>query len=953
DQRKGRCGRVAEGLCIRLYAEEDYLKRREFTLPEIQRANLAEVILRMMALNLGDVEKFPFIDPPDLKQVRDGYRVLEELGAIRPIPPGRKTKDAPPYQLSPMGRTMARIPLDPRLSRILLQAQQEACLSEALIIAAALSIQDPRQRPPEESAKADQAQRQFQDPTSDFVTYLNIWRHFQLAQQGQGERLSRGQRQKRARHFCRAHYLSFRRMGEWHEIHRQIKTIIRECGLARADGPVSPAVPPAPTSKSPQEFFGPAYQALHHSILSGFLSNIAFRTEKNQYQGVGGKQLMLFPGSGLFNRGGKWIVMAEQVTTSRLFARTAATVEPAWIESMGQPFLKSAYQHPRWDPQREQVLADQQISLWSLVLVPKRTVALGPVNPEEASAIFIREALVEGNIRGRRPFLQHNQALLETFREQEERLRRRDIVVEDEILADFYQQRIEGVYDPRTLDRRIKKQGSDQFLRMTPEDLARYRPDPAELAQYPDAVTLGRQAFGVSYRFEPGASADGVTVAIPQSLAATIPAEELEWGVPGLLAEKISALIKGLPKAYRKPLVPVPQTVEFLMAELSKHTPAGKSLRQILGEIIHTKRGLNIPGSAWPREALPDHLQTRIAIVDPKGKELAASRDPAILHCSPAPETVDPHALQQAARPHEHQGLSRWDFGDLPPTIPVSLPGQGTWPLIPTLVPPENPSDLKQGVNLKLLADPREAQRMHAQGVAALYQIQFAKELKFLKRNLKIPRDLISAANYLGGAARQLTELYQRVVRDLFVRDFRTQREFETHLETVGPEILPRGQRLLAAALPVIAVHAEAREALSHLARGHRGRVYQEAMIKSRSEELVRLVPAHMLQLYDEARLAHVVRYIQALMLRAQRGVLDLAKERRRGAEVARFEKALQGMLGGLDGRTSKEKSAAIEEFHWLLEEYKVSLFAQELKTAQPVSTKRLEEKLAAITRML
>ena len=954
DQRKGRCGRVVEGICIRLYTEEDYLQRREFTPPEIQRANLAEVILRMMALKLGAVDRFPFIDPPTPKQVQDGYRVLEELGAIRSIASPRKKRSGPGHQLTATGRTMARIPLDPRLARILIQARHENCLPEALIITAALSIQDPRERPPEETARADQAHKPFKDPASDFATYLNIWKSYHREQQGNRERLSRSQRQKRARRFCRDNYFSFRRMREWTDIHRQIKTIARECGLLSEEAPARPASAPAASPGKSKDTFGPIYQALHRAILSGFLSNVALATDKNMYQGVGGKQLMLFPGSGIFNRGGKWIVMAEQVTTSRLFARTAATVDPAWLESIGRPFLKSSYHHPRWDARRAQVVADQQISLWGLILVPKRTCAYGQVDPEEAAAIFIREALVAGDLRRERPFLRHNRDLLEQLRDQEARLRRRDIVVNDEILVEFYHRRLPDICDPRTMDRFIKKRGGDQFLRMTEADLARYTPDAGELALYPDTVALGRQSFDCTYRFEPGTAADGVTITIPRNMAPAVPAEDLEWGVPGLLAEKVTALIKGLPKTYRRALVPVPQTVAALMPELVKQKPRGSSLRQVLGEMIHRQRGLNIPGSAWPRLELPDHLKTRIAIVDPQGKEVAASRDPSILRQgSPSPD-LDPQALRAAARPHERQGLKSWDFGDLAPSVVVTIAKQGQWPLFPALVPPEDPGSLKQkGVALKLLADARKARAVHPQGVAALCTLHFARELKFLKRSLKIPLDLVPAANYLGGAAQQLVQVRQRVADDLFVRDIRTQKEFGDHLQQAGPEIIPRGQRILAAGLPVVAAHGEAREELQRLARRHRGQVHQEQFIRERSDELARLVPATLFRLYSAERLGHLERYIKALVLRAQRGVLDLPKARRMAVDVDRFESALKELLAGLGEETSRKKTAAIEGFHWLLEEFKVSVFAQELKTAVPVSIKRLQVSLDTILRML
>ena len=619
DQRMGRCGRVANGICIRLYDETNYQGRPRFTPPEILRANLAEVILRMISLKLGDIGAFPFIDPPDPRSVRDGLNLLAELGAITRDANRSHRKGIERYRLTAHGRIMARMPIDPRLSRMLIEARQQGCLPQLLVLAAALSIQDPRERPVEKEQAADQAHAAFKDPASDFVTLLNIW-----------ERSGGVVRSGPLKRFCREHFLAFRRIREWRDIHRQLKTIAAEAGLTDDAGQ-----PPAAAANRPAERFGALYTAIHIAVLSGFLTNIAQRREKNIYRAARGRACMLFPGSGLFNRGGDWIVAAEMVHTSRLFARTAANIDSAWLEPLAGPQCRFTYLAPRWSRKRGQVVADEQVSLYGLVIVAGRRVAYGRIAPEEAAEIFVRSALIAGDVRQAPPFMAHNQALIDDVADMENRLRRRGLLVDEEILYRFYRDRLGTTADMRSLARRIKQAGGDDFLRLTPEDLLQAEPDADELALYPEEIELGRTRLKADYRFNPGGEDDGITVAVPVGRAHRVDPADADWLVPGLLEEKITALLKTLPKRYRRRLAPVSDAATVIAREMPRGTG---DLLTAMGHFIHQRFGVDIPATAWSEADLPAHLRMRFALKGPEGETLAVDRDARVLQAStPAP----------------------------------------------------------------------------------------------------------------------------------------------------------------------------------------------------------------------------------------------------------------------------------------------------------------------------
>ncbi len=912
DQRKGRCGRVQNGVCIRLYAQENYEARPEFTPPEILRANLAEVILRMIFLNLGDVAAFPFVDEPHPKNIKDGFDLLKELGAIE--------KSGKSITLSEKGRIMARMPLDPRISRMILEAQKEGCAAEVSVIAAALSIQDPRERPIEKAAQADQVHAPFRDAASDFITFLNIWNRYH-------RNLEQLKTQNNMRKFCKAHFLSFARMREWIYIKDQIRMILREQRITKAG---------KDTEKTPDTL----YAGIHRSILSGFLSNIAVKKEKNIYQAAKGREPMVFPGSVLFNKDCQWIVTAEMVKTSRLFARTTARIDPEWLEPLAGDLCRRSYANAHWEKNRGEVMALEQVSLFGLPIVRARPVSYGRINPKEANQIFV-QALVEGDIKEQMAFLFHNQGLVEKIAALEDKLRRRDILASEAVLADFYAQKLEGVCDIRTLKRMIRDQGGDDFLRMREQDFIMTYPDEDELAQYPDQLAVGQAVLDCSYKFAPGKQDDGVTVNIPASLAPGLPSGPLEWGVPGLLREKVTALIKGLPKLYRKQLVPVPNTVDRIMEKMKQ---TDKPLVTTLAGFVYQEFGVDIPASVWSRVDIPEHLQVRVAITDHQGRQLTAGRDLALLQSSPALSLVknDSAAWKKAKETWEKTGLKTWDFGPLPEAIEIAPNVMG----FPGLEAAED------AVNLRLFATQEEALKSHRQGVNALFVIHFKKELTFLKKNLALTGKGVKGAEYFGGIKVVEQALYEGVLKRLFHHNIRSREDFDAHAASLVP-ISGQGMELRRSAMEIFEAFHDTRAQLFQLENIHKGNREALLFCSRMRKDLDVLVPKNFIGIYTGDRMAHLPRYLKAIRIRAERFVNDPQKDLQKQTQASVFREAFNQMVKNLPPNATHEKKEALEELRWMIEEFKVSLFAQELKTPYPVSEKRLKLKLKEIERMV
>jgi len=914
DQRKGRAGRVQNGIVIRLYGEDDFRTRPDYTAPEILRSNLAEVILRMKNLGIGDVSTFPFINPPSKKNINDGFALLKELGAIE--------KKNRAFSLTERGRRMARMPVDPRIARMIIEAERFGCLNEILIIAAVLSIQDPRERPMDRENEADIVHRRFMNPASDFITFLTIWEKYHSLR---AESLSNS----RMRKYCRDHFLSYRRMREWVDIHRQLTEIaVAEKGTKkpRKDTLVGETL----------------YAALHKAIAAGFLSQIAVKKEKNIYRAAKGKEVMLFPGSGLFNRGGDWIIAAETVETSRIFARTAAVIDSTWLEEVGGHLCRRAYLEPHWNRERGEVVAYEKVTLFGLPIVPRRPVSFGRINPEEASQIFMLSALAEGDIANPPPFVDHNQALIRTIQTMEDKIRKRNILVEPETIADFYAERLPLVSDIRTLKKIIKDRGGDDFLRLTEDDVTR-RQIGAELDSFPDEITIGTQCLPCTYRFEPDSDADGVTISVSTSSLSPSALEAAELAIPGLLREKLTLLLKGLPKEYRRRLVPIPRTVDIILNEMDR---TGGTLLANCADFVYRRFGVAVPADKWPVDTVPDHLNVRFAVVDDTGKELRAGRSVSVLDVRGSPDTEDHPALRRARRAWEKSGLTHWDFGDLPAHITVETGTAGSNIIaFPALTVEE---DI---VAIRLYHTGTAADRHHAAGVLFLYRSHLSHHLRDCAKGLRLLEPACRYAAYFGGAAYIESKILMAALTSLADCTIRTEEAFLSAIAAIKPRLYQRGEDFRRITEKALEGFGNARILFHTLKKG--APAASTRFITKMEDELNDLMPRDFIELYDDTVLRELPRYTKALTIRARRGLDHLEKDRQKENKYRRFADRISTISTPDHPLPSASKKAAIAAFRWMLEEYRIALFAPEIKTRYPVSEKRLDKKLDDIERMI
>jgi ATP-dependent helicase HrpA len=922
EQRKGRCGRVQDGICIRLYSREDFADRPLYTTPEIMRSNLSGVILRMLALNLGLVTSFPFIDRPQPKNIRDGIETLRDLGALTREESETETEL---YKLTPVGRTMSQFPLDPRVSRMIIEAKKEGCVNEIAVIAAALSIQDPRERPYDKIDQAAVAHAQFQHPESDFLTYLQIWNRY-------ADSLEKMQSQGKWRKFCRDHFLSYRRMMEWRDIYHQILDIASGKNIApKHRKPVKIEIDQTISDK------------IHRCILAGYLSNIAQKKEKNFYTAAKSREVMLYPGSGLFNRGGPWIVASEISQTSRVFARNAANISSDWLEELGKDHCRYTYWAAHWEKNRGQVVALEKVSLFGLTIIEQRTVAYERINPEEAKQIFIREALVAGEVGHRPPFLEHNLSLWEKTKTMEDKLRKRGIAVDEEAISRLYEQRLPPISDIRTLQKLIKDKGSDDFLRFREEDFIAHDPDPQELMQYPDQIKIGNASLSCRYSFEPGHAEDGVTISVPLGLVSKAASENIEKHLPSLLQEKAFYLLKSLPKNVRQKLPPVVQIAGiFAERAATEESPLPVALSKFLSH----EYKLTVPVDSWTLDKLPSYLNVRYRVIDDRGGEVKSSRDIGELQ-KELTQQVQQTSMTAYRRQWEKEAVTRWDFGRLPENIELTGKHGLTGYAYPAL------QVMDGAINVRLFANQREAVASHLQGVAALYDIFFADQLKQLKKNIVLTGELKNQVMRIGNPKHLELSIMDRVKKDFFYQSWRSAEEFASHARTVNTKILQYGQQVVAAITPVIKSFTDTYDLLQKLMQKNRANHPVLKFLKAIEVELHDLVPVNFPERYSFDRLSNLPRYLKALSIRAERGSLNLAATELKSQDVAIYTKHLQAIRDSLTSGASTEKENKTDELYWMIEEYKVSLFAQELKTPYPVSPKRLHLLLREIENII
>ena len=974
NQRKGRAGRVEDGICIRLYSEEDFAERPPYTQPEIQRANLAEVILRMKAFRLGDIETFPFVNPPPPAAIDGGYRLLQELGAL----------DAE-RRLTPLGESLSRLPIDPTLGRMLLQSQQEHATHELLIIAAGLSIQDPRERPLEARDAANAAHKRFVDPQSDFLTLLKIWDSVH-------EEWDRLRSQNHRRKFCKANFLSYQRMREWQDVYTQLHDALEELGRFKLN-------------ESSAD-----YAAIHRSILTGLFAHVATRKERNTYQGVGNRQLAVFPGSALFDRNEKqpkkqpthrkqppakpaaspqppWLVAGEIVETSQLFARTVAGIDPVWIVQLAPHLCQVTHHNPQWSAAAGNVLVEERTTLYGLE-VRNVKVSHGNINPTEATEIFIRSALVEDDLLPTRrresdadnddndtrvytddhrppplppqyAFLEHNRKILQKIQTWQTRVRRHDLGDLDEALIAFYAQRIHDVSSVPELNRLIRDCGGPNFLCATEADLAGGQVMNFDREAFPDAVPLGGQPVALSYAYSPGEEHDGVTVKLGFSLAQSVSQACVEWSVPGLREGLVNELLRALPKSIRRELQPFPPKVVEIVNELQ---PVGESLQQDLAVFIRRRYGVEIPADAWPVESVPAHLRPRIEVMGNDHKIIGASRDLTALRqkleqvkTQPAP---DNSAWTRAAKQWERTNITAWDFSDLPARITVSENGPVpvyAWPGLP-----------REGdhVCLRLFRTEDLAREASLAGIQKLVELALSKDFAWLHRDLRaLQRFETLAANLcpLEELHEQAYEHLKRYVLPTEAFQPLTRIEFEqavqrTRLEIPGLAmklvdqvgiILRARQEVQQRSGPAPVLPTSKSRTLSDLSQLSLATKDAVKPANVWADELAALLPRNFLAVLPFTQLPHVPRYLKALLTRMERAKLSPAKDKERVQALAPYLEKYRALAAAKV--KSRETQRRIETLRWMVEEYKVSLFAQELGTAHPISPKRLDEHIGGI----
>ena len=918
NQRKGRCGRVADGICIRLYSEEDFNSRPEYTDPEIQRTNLASVILQMAAARLGDVRKFPFVDPPDPRSITDGVRLLEELNAMKSD------------RLTDTGRKMSRLPVDPRIARMIIEADGQGCAREVLVIAAALSIQDPRERPADNQQAADTAHRRFAQPESDFLTFLALWDY-----------LADRQRELSGsafRRMCRAEFLNYLRVREWQDLHAQLQSLSADLGLS--------------TDSSSSE-----RARVHTALLAGLLSHVGMkvvlpprqgtppergRRPLPEYLGARGTRFAIFPGSALARKPPDWVVAAELVETSRLWGRIVADIEPEWVEPVAAHLVKRSYSEPRWSKSRGAVIATEKVTLYGIPVIADRTVNFARIDPDTSRELFIRHALVEGDWETRHHFFRDNAKLLAEAAELEQRARRRGLVAGEDALFEFYDARVPAdVTSARHFDTWWKRQRHQTpgLLTLTLDDLLSAEAAELDSAAYPEvwtsetpgAAAAGRRALSLSYAFEPGTETDGVTIDIPLSTLNQARPEEFSWQVPGLRHELVTELIRSLPKALRRELVPAPDVAREVLARLDGATPAG-DIRDVLSRELLRLRGVRVPPDAFGLEKLPAHLRITFRIVD-KGRVLASGKDLAALQRQMRPKLRA--TLSARASALTRSGLTTWDIGTLPQVFT-----DGEVKAYPALV------DNGDTVDVRLFETPEAARTAMRAGTRRLILLGTRSPVKDIAARLTTAQKLALSNNPHGGVAAMFADAVN-CAADGLIADAGGPAWDAEGFERLAAGVRPR---LHAAAYEVITWAEEILRA-AHAAQirlgGLRSPVLEPAAADI-SAQLDGLVYPGFLAATGTRRLPALARYLRAIQYRMDKLPDNPGRDAQQMAVAHRVEDAYRDALAALP--SAARTGDAAREIGWQIQELRVSLFAQTIGTQGPVSERRIMTAIEHLT---
>ncbi|KVL36778.1 ATP-dependent RNA helicase HrpA [Burkholderia territorii] len=949
NQRAGRCGRVADGVCIRLYEESDYQARARFTDPEILRSSLASVILRMKSLHLTAIESFPFLEPPPGRAIADGYQLLNELGAVDDD-----------NALTPLGRELARLPLDPRVGRMILAARDQQSLREVLIIASALSVQDPRDRPIDAQEQADQAHRRFADERSEFLQWLKIWAWFE-------EAVAHKKSNRQLVDACRQNFLSHLRLREWRDVHSQLLTVVREHGWRLNEVEAT-------------------YEQIHLALLTGLLGNLGMKADDDpHYLGARGIKFYLWPGSALAKKAGRWVMAAELVETSRLYARCLAKIEPEWVERIGAHLLKKSLSEPHWEKRPAQVSAFERATLYGLPIYHRRRVAFGKQDPARARELFIRGALVEGEFDTKLPFFAHNRKLLADIEQLEHKSRRQDVLVDDELIYAYYDQAIpEGIHTGAAFERwyrdEVKKGGQaeekQRLLYLSRDDLMRHEAAGVTTELFPKRATMAGVEMALTYHFEPGTPRDGVTLAVPLYALNQVDARRCEWLVPGMLKEKVQLLLKSLPQKLRRHCVPLPEYAAGFVERTGRERFGAGGLVEALIADVRGETQVAMKTADFKLETLPAHLFMNFKVIDEHGRQLAMGRNFAQLrqelgaqaqqqfqkiaaastiapggeagdgdaHDAPAPGAAPGSAAKggkpaRGAAPHTvapaevgatalYENLTTWNFGKLPELLEIRRRGQTLYGY-PALV------DRGTHCDVEVFDSPEEAARIHRAGLRRLFALQLKEPIKFLEKNLPGLREMAMQYMSLGTQDELRDQLIDTALDRACLQDplpdddasFHTRRdEGRSRLNLLAQEIARLVGQILAEYSGLAKKLAQAKP----FAQAH----------ADLQQQLGALVGKRFVIDTPYTQLAHFPRYLKGIALRIDKLKADPARDAKQSAEllplVQQYQRAVSQRGGVADPR--------LAEFRWLLEELRISLFAQELRTPMPVSVKRLHK---------
>ncbi|RKF20160.1 ATP-dependent RNA helicase HrpA [Alginatibacterium sediminis] len=903
NQRMGRCGRLSDGICIRLYEQEDFDLRPEFTDPEILRTNLASVILQMTSLRLGKVADFPFVQAPDQRNIKDGYDLLEELAAI---------DENDQQKLTNIGRAISRLPLDPRLARMVVAARDFDCVDEVIVIVAGLTIQDPRERPLDKQQASDEMHRRFFDENSDFAAYLNLWRYLQKLR----KEISESAFRKR----CKKEFLAYMRVREWQDLATQIRQQVRELGY-------------------PLHQREPDFDAIHQALTTGLLSHIGFKDKEREFLGARNRRFVVFPGSGLAKKPPKWLVAAELTETSRLFARTVAKIQPQWLEALASHRTHSRFDEPHWSKKRLSVMAYETVTLYGLTIISKRLVNYATIDPAMARTIFIRSALVEGEWNCKHSFYKENQALLDDVEALEHKSRRRDIRIDDQQLYDFYDKRLpESIVSARHFDKWWKKQGQNDkdFLSFSRQELMRHDAKHVTNKEYPNTWSSDGIELKLSYQFEPGKIDDGVSVSIPLPLLNQIDASQFKWQIPALREELAIALIKSLPKYLRRNFVPAPN---FAQAALANMSPSDGDFVETFSKHLLRMTGVRIDAELWDWQQVPAHLRINFNIIDAKYKTITQGRDYANLQQQLSGKVEE--SIQQAApnKGLERQGLTTWDFESLPQLIEQKRQGY-TIKAYPAL------SDDKKSVSIKLFDDQETAAQSQHQALIRLLEIDCPAPLKYLQQKLPNRAKLGLYYNPFGKVEQLIQDCIRCAILEIVGEQVvQSQSQYTQIKDDVNQQLAQQSLDVVNAIEPLLSQHYALKKKL-------KGKVPLEWILghKDISAQLEALVHPGFVSQSGLSSLKHIQRYLLAIEKRLEKLPVDPQRDRLAQQQIQSCENDYLA----LKNKFPEPKYAKqIQAVFWAIQELRVSLFAQQLGTQYPVSAKRVSKQISELDKAL